>query len=585
MKKNLFKLMALAIAAMTFAACEDVPAPYDFPSSGDDNGQGGGTTTVTPVGTGTQADPFNVAAAIEKCKVIGDVEPSEKFYVKGIVESTTAADDTYGNATFDIVDVDGGDKFKCFQVAGTDGKKLPKGFVVNQGDEVVVYGPIYNYRGNTPETAGKGAAYIVTVNGKSTDGGDAPSGEIIGTIDNPQTVAQALVVINGLGDDEATSELYYVKGKIKTIKTTADNIAKYKNIDYVITDDGQNELTVFRGKNLNNTDFTQAGQINVGDEVVVLGNLQKYVNPNTGAVVPEMAQGNYIVKLTAGSNTPDTPTNTGTKESPLTASQAYDAVAAMEAGVTSTVDFYVKGKVTSIKYTFSAKYGTATFNISDDGKASDKEFIAYSCYYLGNKSWTEGDTQIAEGDEVIVCGKVINYMGDTPEFASKQNYLISLNGATASQGENPGGGGEVSGNSLEVTYGSLGISSLDSPITLTDGTTLTFAQEDGNNTPVYHASTSIIRMYARNSVTINAGSKTIASVVFHYDTYNGTAYKGNDEMYGEAGGNRITPTKDDKNVTFSNVNSSTLKVVNAFAEKNSGGTQFRCTGLTINYAE
>ena len=118
---------------------------------------------------------------------------------------------------------------------------------------------------------------------------------------------------------------------------------------------------------------------------------------------------------------------------------------------------------------------------------------------------------------------------------------------------------------------------------MTDGTTLTFAQEDGNNEPVYHASTNIVRMYARNSVTINAGSKTISAVVFHYDTYNDTAYKGNDEMYGEAGGNRITPAKDDKNVTFNGVNNSTLKVVNAFSEKNSGGTQFRCTGLTIYY--
>ena len=91
-------------------------------------------------------------------------------------------------------------------------------------------------------------------------------------------------------------------------------------------------------------------------------------------------------------------------------------------------------------------------------------------------------------------------------------------------------------------------------------------------------------MYARNSVTINAGNKKIASVVFAYDTYNGTAYKGNDELYGQAGSNTLTPTKDDKNVTFTNVNSSTLKVVNAFSEKNSGGTQFRCTGLTITYA-
>jgi hypothetical protein len=91
-------------------------------------------------------------------------------------------------------------------------------------------------------------------------------------------------------------------------------------------------------------------------------------------------------------------------------------------------------------------------------------------------------------------------------------------------------------------------------------------------------------MYAHNSVTINAKNKKIAKVVFAYDTYQGTAYKGNEQMYGQAGSNKITPTKDDKNVTFSNVNNSTLKVVNDF-DTNSGGTQFRCTGVTITYAE
>ena len=76
----------------------------------------------------------------------------------------------------------------------------------------------------------------------------------------------------------------------------------------------------------------------------------------------------------------------------------------------------------------------------------------------------------------------------------------------------------------------------------------------------------------------------MASVIFNYDTYNGTAYKGNDEMYGEAGGNKISPTKDDKTVTFSNVNNATLKVVNDLAS-DGGGTQFRCTGVIINYTE
>jgi hypothetical protein len=118
---------------------------------------------------------------------------------------------------------------------------------------------------------------------------------------------------------------------------------------------------------------------------------------------------------------------------------------------------------------------------------------------------------------------------------------------------------------------------------LSDGTTLTFSQEDGKSAPIYHAGTKIIRMYAHNSVTIKANKK-MASVIFNYDTYNGTAYKGNDEMYGEAGSNKISPTKDDKTVTFSNVNNATLKVVNDLAS-DGGGTQFRCTGVIINYAE
>jgi exonuclease VII large subunit len=103
----------------------------------------------------------------------------------------------------------------------------------------------------------------------------------------------------------------------------------------------------------------------------------------------------------------------------------------MEKGVTSEADYYVKGKISSIKFTFSAQYGTATFNISDDGATGGKEFIAYSCYYFGNQPWVEGNTQVQVGDEVIVCGKVVNYNGNTPEFASKKNYLVKLNSQTA----------------------------------------------------------------------------------------------------------------------------------------------------------
>lgn len=42
MKKTIFSMIALAMAAITFTSCEDVPAPYDYPGTG--GNQGGGDT-------------------------------------------------------------------------------------------------------------------------------------------------------------------------------------------------------------------------------------------------------------------------------------------------------------------------------------------------------------------------------------------------------------------------------------------------------------------------------------------------------------------------------------------------------------
>ena len=147
------------------------------------NGKTGGDPAPTgeAKGTGTQADPFNIAAAIAKCKEIGTTASTEKYYVKGIVVKGGTVSGGFGNVTFDMGDTkDATTTFKAFQVAGTDGEKLADGYTVNAGDEVVIYGPIYNYQGNTPETSGKNAAQIVTINGKKTseDAGGTPSSEV-----------------------------------------------------------------------------------------------------------------------------------------------------------------------------------------------------------------------------------------------------------------------------------------------------------------------------------------------------------------------------------------------------------------------
>lgn len=189
-----------------------------------EGGAGGDDTVVDPKGTGTEADPFNVAAAIAKCKEIGSTATSEKYYVKGIAVSEGTPDASYGNATFDIADVENGtNKFKAFQVLGTNGEKMPATYKIPVGAVVILYGPIYNYSGNTPETAGKGAAYIVSVNGKSTEvvggGGDTPS--------TPTGDIKSVTVAEFNAAAESTDVWYQLTGTVKNLKD--DDI--YGNFD------------------------------------------------------------------------------------------------------------------------------------------------------------------------------------------------------------------------------------------------------------------------------------------------------------------------------------------------------------------
>jgi len=123
----------------------------------------------------------------------------------------------------------------------------------------------------------------------------------------------------------------------------------------------------------------------------------------------------------------------GILESPMSPNQANIFAGSLEKDKVYDQDIYIKGKIASIKYEFSAQYGTATFFISADGQ-NDFTFQCYSVNYLENKAWVEGNTQIKVGDEVIICGKVVNYKGNTPETSSKKAYIYSLNGKTKEEG-------------------------------------------------------------------------------------------------------------------------------------------------------
>ena len=108
------------------------------------------------------------------------------------------------------------------------------------------------------------------------------------------SVASALEVINGLGDGATSADVYKVKGFVIEVTEIS---TQHGNATFVIADskDAETGLTVFRVKGLHNENITDEEIIKVGDQVVVLGKLKKYVKDEV--VTPEIVSG-YLFSIT-----------------------------------------------------------------------------------------------------------------------------------------------------------------------------------------------------------------------------------------------------------------------------------------------
>ncbi len=256
-----------------------------------------------------------------------------------------------------------------------------------------------------------------------------------GTAADPYNVAAALNVVSALASGEETPTAIYVKGAVKQIKQIETE--QYGNANYYITDDGNNEIYIFQSYYLGNRKFTASDKLEVGDSVVVCGKFTNYQG-NTPETVGKGSS--YIYSLngkTEGGTTPSEgeATGDGSKDNPYNSVAANKYASSLAADVESEKDVYIKGKVVSVKDQYSTQYGNATFYISDDGNA-DNQFCVFRALYLNNEKYTSGTT-LNPGDDVVVCGKVVNYKGNTPETVQGKAYLVSLKS---------NGGGSTGGN-------------------------------------------------------------------------------------------------------------------------------------------
>ncbi len=298
---------------------------------------------------------------------------------------------------------------------------IPTLFETNPGDTAIVR---FSVAENTEKTRngsiefsstsydskkGSTSSTVMTYSFTQKGVSNPPTGT--GTEENPYNVTA------GLDAAAAGATGVCVRG-IVSRKPTFNS--KYSSLTYYISVDGEqnDELQVYSSKSFSGGNYASADDIQLGDVVVVKGNLKNY----NGTL--EVDQSSTLITLNEQTSM-DKVNIEGSYRKPFDVAGAINYI---NNGGKENV--FVKGVVSKIINAFEPGYGNGTFWISDDGVYNSdysKDFEAYHAYWLGNNKWAAGDDQLAVGDNVVIYGLLTKYK-DTYETSDKKAYVYNCNG-------------------------------------------------------------------------------------------------------------------------------------------------------------
>lgn len=239
----------------------------------------------TPEGDGSQGSPYNVAGALTFIKTLGDATSDNK-YVKGIVTSITEVNIPNGNATYYISDdAAGTDKLLIYRAKNLNNTNYTAENEISVGDEVVVYGPLVNYRGNTPEMTQGG--YIVST---------THQGPNYGTHDSPLSILEAKALV--------TADAAWVTGEVIGFVEGEDFASGYTYFASVGQTGVNTNIIIDMGGNYTGVDFSMPVQLPrsfrsalslsnnpdiLGSRLLIYGQIGSYLNA-TGILAPTYAE-------------------------------------------------------------------------------------------------------------------------------------------------------------------------------------------------------------------------------------------------------------------------------------------------------
>lgn len=446
MKKFIYSCLFLAMAAITFSSCEDVPAPYNMPTEDE-------TPEVQPAGTGTAADPFNVAGAVKYIEDGGS--ESELKYVKGKVVSIEKFDASYGSMIYYISD-DGTstNQFKVYNgYAGPNRTKFSGADALKAGDEVVICGNLIVFSGTKEFQTGN---YIVSLNGEG--GATTPDTPTTGkgSESDPYTVAEAIAAIKA---GAPTSEVY-VTGIVSDVYFYSD---QYKSLSYYISDDGKSkDMQVYSGKGLNGADFTSKDDLKVGQKVTIKGIIKAF-NKN-GTDIMEVDKNSTIVKIegegTGGEVTPkpDTP-DTGNGK--ITFADDHRTLTLENSNATAgesvSFDFTAQNYENQTDMTTIKLSDGTTITFDANGETNGSKYYTSGTavrVYKNNKIIIKGTKEIAK--IIFHCNAPYTKNGETVNCDGNETATINFSGKTATYTNvftgTTGGGVQLRFSSIEIVY-------------------------------------------------------------------------------------------------------------------------------------
>ena len=543
MKKILYSVIAITMAAFTFTSCEDVPAPYDDP-----NNNGGG-----------QELPEGVLLDQNFTSSLGDFK------------SVAASGDLNWYNDFSSAMVTG------YQDFNGDGQKE------NKPGVTFLVGPEIDFADVTE-------AHITINHAINYERGDInANNSIVISKDYTGDVTTATWEVLNYNTDGLGNSFTFVENNV--------NIpAEYMGGKAVIAlrhTCSEKQSSTWEVKSLK----VQEGKVDETPETPSEGDA--YIDEPFSS-----SFGSFSVKTIKGtpwiidySTAKATGYDNATKET--TPSESYI--------ISSPVNLSAsKGAYITFEYIlrYVTNYGTPVEGINNkvlitDNYTGDPATTAWTDItgtLTEGRDWTTWYTYSANVPETFV-GKnnvvmALYYSCETSSGTWEVKNLKMKEGK-AEEGENPGEdpdkpgtGGEgkatvtkseniitmidpdatASANTITCDLNTYGWANNSDPtlVTLSDGTTIAFAKEGGYNAPKFYELTKGVRMYALNSMTVT-GSKKIAKIVVTCDSYNGTIYVGNDKLY-------------------TDITENVWKMVNDHTDIK-GGVQVRVQKLEITYAE